>query len=249
MIKAVTFDFWDTLVVDDSDEPKRAAAGLQPKPAARTTAFVDEIRAHHAHITTEQAAAAFDGANAWAKTRWKSDFVNPSVAQRVAEGFRLLRIAPTPGFSRLVEHLETMEVIHPPALLPGAAAALETLAGRYKVGIISDTIVTPGRGLMAILKGYGVLEHFTRAGLTFSDEVGRSKPAPDIFQAACSGLGCAPHEVVHVGDRERNDVTGPHDFGMKSVLFIGSVDRGSASSRADAVCSRLLDLVTILEAL
>ena len=102
---------------------------------------------------------------------------------------------------------------------------------------------------MAILEGYGLLQHFTRAGLTFSDEVGRSKPAPAIFEAACSGLGCAPHEVVHVGDRERNDVTGPHDFGMKGVLFIGSVDRGSAASKADAICSRLLDLVTILEAL
>ena len=28
MIQAVTFDFWDTLVIDDSDEPARAARGL-----------------------------------------------------------------------------------------------------------------------------------------------------------------------------------------------------------------------------
>ena len=30
-IKAVTFDFWDTIVDDDSDEPKRAAKGLRSK--------------------------------------------------------------------------------------------------------------------------------------------------------------------------------------------------------------------------
>ena len=31
MIKAVTFDLWDTMVVDESDEPKRAAQGLRSK--------------------------------------------------------------------------------------------------------------------------------------------------------------------------------------------------------------------------
>ncbi|GIT27925.1 MAG: hypothetical protein CM1200mP41_39690 [Gammaproteobacteria bacterium] len=31
MIKAVTFDLWDTVIHDDSDEPKRAAQGLRSK--------------------------------------------------------------------------------------------------------------------------------------------------------------------------------------------------------------------------
>ena len=30
-IKAITFDLWDTLVVDDSDEAKRAEHGLRSK--------------------------------------------------------------------------------------------------------------------------------------------------------------------------------------------------------------------------
>ena len=30
MIEAITFDFWDTIAIDDSDEPKRAALGLDP---------------------------------------------------------------------------------------------------------------------------------------------------------------------------------------------------------------------------
>ena len=30
-IKAITFDLWDTLVVDDSDEAKRAERGLRSK--------------------------------------------------------------------------------------------------------------------------------------------------------------------------------------------------------------------------
>ena len=35
MIKAVTFDLWDTIVHDDSDEPKRKAKGLRTKKAER----------------------------------------------------------------------------------------------------------------------------------------------------------------------------------------------------------------------
>ena len=35
MIKAVTFDLWDTMVHDDSDEPKRAARGLRSKREER----------------------------------------------------------------------------------------------------------------------------------------------------------------------------------------------------------------------
>ncbi len=34
-IRAITFDLWDTVFVDDSDEPKRADEGLAPKPIER----------------------------------------------------------------------------------------------------------------------------------------------------------------------------------------------------------------------
>ena len=34
-IKAITFDLWDTLIDDDSDEPKRKAKGLRTKKAER----------------------------------------------------------------------------------------------------------------------------------------------------------------------------------------------------------------------
>ena len=35
MIKGVTFDLWDTMVRDESDEPVRAARGLRSKKAER----------------------------------------------------------------------------------------------------------------------------------------------------------------------------------------------------------------------
>ena len=43
MISAITFDFWDTIAVDDSDEPKRAALGLPTKADARVQLFAERI--------------------------------------------------------------------------------------------------------------------------------------------------------------------------------------------------------------
>jgi len=43
-----------------------------------------------------------------------------------------------------------------------------------------------------------------------------AKPDPAIFQRVCDALGCAPGEVVFVGDSERCDVDGPRAFGMQA---------------------------------
>ena len=59
-IAAITFDFWDTLAVDDSDEPARAEQGLDPKPVARRAMVVDELTKHHPAVTRAEASAAWD---------------------------------------------------------------------------------------------------------------------------------------------------------------------------------------------
>ncbi len=43
MIEALTFDFWDTIAIDDSDELKRAQLGLPSKADARIELFVEHI--------------------------------------------------------------------------------------------------------------------------------------------------------------------------------------------------------------
>ena len=35
VIRAITFDLWDTIVSDDTDEPKRKEKGLRPKKEER----------------------------------------------------------------------------------------------------------------------------------------------------------------------------------------------------------------------
>lgn len=222
-IRAVTFDFWDTLVIDNSDEPKRAALGLASKAETRLHLLTTEIRRHHSAIAPEQIAAAFAYADGRFNNCWQNRHYTPTTAARFSDVYTYLRLDLTPGFAKLVTAVEQMEVNIPPDFLPGVAETLDILARNYTLGIVSDTIYTPGRNLRHILKQAGLLAYFT--GCVFSDEAGAAKPDPRVFEAASAKLGVPFAQMVHVGDREGNDVAGPLAVGMQAVLFTGAVER------------------------
>jgi putative hydrolase of the HAD superfamily len=52
----------------------------------------------------------------------------------------------------------------------------------------------------------------------FSSQVGRRKPAPDIYRAALNALGVAADRALFVGDRVREDYEGPLALGMRAVI-------------------------------
>jgi HAD superfamily hydrolase (TIGR01509 family) len=54
--------------------------------------------------------------------------------------------------------------------------------------------------------------------VVFSSDVGRRKPAPEIYHAALDALGVAPADALFVGDRVREDYTGPRAVGMRAVI-------------------------------
>ena len=248
MIRAITFDLWDTIVIDDSDEPKRAAQGLQSKPATRETLFIEEVRSHHFDIPQSQARKAFQHGLKQFNYAWKMEHRTPSVMTRLENAFQFLDIPPTPGTKVLAQRLEDMEVQIPPDLAPGIRECLESLHGQYPLGIISDAIVTPGRGLRQILEIHGLLHFFDV--FIFSDEAGAAKPSPVVFRQAISEFDVQPVELLHIGDRETNDVEGPIDFGSMGVLYTGVIDRGGTQkSRATAVCRHHSQLPGIIDGL
>jgi len=53
----------------------------------------------------------------------------------------------------------------------------------------------------------------------FSSEVGRRKPAPEVYLAALAALGTDPHRTLFVGDRMREDYEGPRAVGMHAALL------------------------------
>ena len=112
---------------------------------------------------------------------------------------------------------------------------------------MSDAIVSPGRCLRRWLDIHGLLDYFD--AFAFSDEVGHSKPHPDMFATVAEQLGVDLPEMVHLGDRDSKDVKGPHALGMKAVLFTATRDRDKDATTADAVCERHQDLVAIIDRL
>lgn len=51
----------------------------------------------------------------------------------------------------------------------------------------------------------------------WSFEVGSVKPEDAIYSVACFMTGCAPHELLFVGDTYAADVEGPRRFGMQAI--------------------------------
>lgn len=65
------------------------------------------------------------------------------------------------------------------------------------------------------LAAVGIVDVFD--ALVISGELGRAKPDPIIFHAACSALGVPPEQTVHVGDRMDLDVVGARGAGLHGV--------------------------------
>jgi putative hydrolase of the HAD superfamily len=243
-IRAVTFDLWDTVFIDDSDEPKRAAAGLPPKTIRRRE-LVTEYLSRHQPIRREQVDTAYDTVDAAFRQVWYEQNVTWTVPERLRVLLKGLdRELPAPEFAELVKCHEEMELEFKPDLAIGIDTALTALRGRYRLGVISDTIFSPGRVLKQLLAHYGLLDCFD--GFIFSDEIGFAKPDLRVYTAAAQMLGVTPEEIVHIGDREEKDITGPQAVGAGGILTTVVVDRGAERSQADAICRDYAGLPALL---
>lgn len=102
-------------------------------------------------------------------------------------------------------------------LYPGARAALEEVAKRVPIGLVTDGDVAIQRGKITSL---GLEDAFSVVVL--SDELGRHrrKPHPAPFVRAFTRLGLPPGKVVFVGDHPEKDVAGAHRAGMRSVRVL-----------------------------
>jgi putative hydrolase of the HAD superfamily len=246
-VRVVSFDLWDTVFVDDSDEPKRRQQGLPPKPVERRE-LVHRFLSRHAPVERALVDCAYDTADAAFRRVWHYQHFTWSVEARLRVLLAgLKRELPEEDLRELVRLHEDMELHVRPDLVPGVAEALSTLGRQFTLAVVSDAIFTPGRALRELLAGYGIRDCFS--AFVFSDEVGCAKPAPGMFRRAAELTGCPLDEFVHVGDREHNDVAGAKEAGCRAVLFTGVVDRDSANTRADAVCRDFGQLPTIIDSL
>ena len=246
-LEAITFDLWDTIVDDDSDEPKRAALGLRTKRAERRHLVFEALHALQP-IDKWAVDLAYDTAEAAFNAVWHDQHVTWPIETRIDVVLKGLgRTLPPETYDRVVAGHASMEVDVEPEIIAGCAEALAALSKRYKLAIVSDAIVTPGHRLRDLLEKHHVKQFFS--GFAFSDEVGRSKPHRAMFASAAEQLGVTIEQMVHIGDRDHNDIQGPHALGMKAVLFTATRDIDKDRTQADAICQSYADLPDILEQL
>ncbi len=93
------------------------------------------------------------------------------------------------------------------------------------------------RGVLRGLEGLAGLAE----GAVISSEVGRRKPHPDFYLAACQRMGLPPGRVLCVGDDPENDYRGPGRAGLPALL----VDRDGLALADDL--PRLPGLLALAE--
>lgn len=134
---------------------------------------------------------------------------------------RFARLLDAAGADRIAERAEAAAGFYRSAYerawraVPGAPELLAALnARRIPCVIVTNNGVAEQRRKLA---GVGLERHV--AALVTSEEVGISKPARRIFEAALDAAGAEPIEAVMFGDGWHNDIVGARDAGIAAVWF------------------------------
>jgi putative hydrolase of the HAD superfamily len=235
--RAITIDFWGTLVYDPPGSDNRyklrrlrdfetifIGIGVRVSRVALDRAYeasagyLGKIWATHRDVPVDDHVRAIVGA------------IDRDLAERLTADV----------VKALVDAYARPILLVPPMLDEGARDALRTLRGLgYTLAVVSNTMRTPGATLRRVLERYGVLSCFDH--IAFSDEVGVRKPGPAIFRGALHALGVDPARAIHVGDDPILDVDGAHAAGMRAVQVTAS-SLESLAREPDAVVPSLAAL-------
>mgnify|MGYP001825320700 CR=1 FL=1 len=233
--RAVTFDFWNTLVPETSES-------LDRRRVLWTEVLVDEGH----EPTGEQIDDAFKKAWEFFEGKWRANETT-DVREVAARGVEALPFA-VPDFvaDALADaYLQASEET-PRLLAPGAAKALSQLRDMgIGTAIICDVGTVPSTRLRRWLHELEVLPLIDT--FSFSDEVGVYKPHRRMFEHALAGLGVTDAATAaHVGDIKRTDVAGARAAGMTSVRYTGIRRDEEDGEEADHVIDRFSALFDVL---
>ena len=112
-----------------------------------------------------------------------------------------------------VEVVRRMEIAYRERLplVSGAAAAVQRLAARWPLGLASSS----NRPLIDLVLGVAELDSLFSVTVS-SEEVGRGKPAPDVYLEAALRLGAEPAHVAAVEDSS-NGILSARAAGMRVI--------------------------------
>jgi putative hydrolase of the HAD superfamily len=232
-LEAVLFDYGHTLLDSRFDEDiwlaclrdMLSAAGGDP---ARAPDLREELQRRISELTSDP-----------------DDHAELVYEEIVAEALAACGSSPGPELVRTAIEAEHRGWVSARHLHPDAHRLLEEVRSRgLRIGIVSNTFDPPDL-LHADLVGDGVAERVD--AVVFSSEVGRRKPAPEIYRAVLEQLAVRPENALFVGDRVREDVQGPAALGMRTCLVTYfRVDEGD-HGLADAVATSPMEVLATVD--
>ena len=213
MLTAVTFDLWQTLLLDTPE-------GLRQARADRIRGIHELLARHGFAVDVNAVGRAYDAVGPRLEDVWatRHDVGSRGQVRLLLECLGLDGAeSRNAGLMDVLEDAYCLPILSSkPIVNAGARDVLETLKIRgLRLALICNTGRTPGKMLRLVLERLGLARYLSV--LSFSDEVGLRKPHPDIFHRTLSALDVAPTEAAHVGDDLTTDVAGARGIGMRAI--------------------------------
>ena len=207
MLHGITFDLWNTLIANRSYVDQRYNYLIDFLHEQSYEVSSDELKEKYNYVLEKHRI-----------TEKKFGLRHFQLEDRLKELFSSLKLNITQRFlNNLIIDLEEILMLNPPPLMNGVKETLEILSSNFKLGVISDTGITPGRVLRKVLEKYGILKYFQTT--IFSNETGYLKPSNVMFETALKNLGIKSKNAIHIGDLLQTDIKGAKDAGMKAILI------------------------------
>lgn len=100
---------------------------------------------------------------------------------------------------------------------PGTMELLDELSQRYRLGAITNGSPDLQWRKVCIT---GLNKYFREADIIISERIGKAKPHPSVYDAACKDFNVDETNAVMVGDNFLSDVQGARDFGLDAVWYV-----------------------------
>lgn len=234
MLKAITFDFWNTLYKPSPD------LGISEK---RVASLQNELNLAGYKLADGLVMEIVKQARDYAYDKQRQEGIDISPRSQVDFILEKLGIKiDQPEWEKLYQVYSQVLISLPPDLNDGVLDTLPLLARKYKLAVICNTGVTPGHILRDIMKKDQIFDFFQLT--VFSDEMGWAKPNPQIFHYTLQALQVNPEEAAHIGDDSLTDIRGAKKAGMTSIWLAPLEDE--VVSEADYHIRNVKELLQIL---